>query len=57
MLYQVTKTYPPRILHLEVEAENEDEAIEIAQEYDDIEWGENPNDEYLDADYDVEEIG
>ena len=57
MLYQVTKMYPPRTLHIEVEAEDEDEAIKIAQEYDDDEWGENPNDEFLDADYVAEEIG
>lgn len=57
MLYQVTKMYPPRTLYIEVEAENEDEAIEIAQEYDDDEWEENPNDEWVSADYEAEEIG
>lgn len=57
MLYQVAKMYPPRTFYIEVEAENEDEAIELAQEYDESEWVENQFDDYIDVEFEAEEIG
>lgn len=56
MKYQVTKMYPPKTFYTEVEADSEEEAIEIATEYYDDEWETNPNDENLEPNYTAEEI-
>lgn len=55
-LYRVIKMYPPKTFYTEVEANSEEEAIEIAARYDDDKWEINPNDEYLEPDYTAEEL-
>lgn len=39
-----------------VEADSEEDAIQIAKELNEECWKENPNDEYIDYDYNAEEI-
>lgn len=39
-----------------VEADSEEDAIQIAKRLDEECWEENPNDKYIDYDYNAEEI-